>query len=97
MVAPKDESSEAVMQWIESAGLGDYATISPRLDSVVVEASVSQIEKLLNAEYTPFGKAPNGMYIENITRSDIPQCTRRQEMFWSELWSTASQMLSRAT
>jgi tripeptidyl-peptidase-1 len=57
MVAPKDESSNLVMQWIESEGLGDHATISPRLDSVVVEASISQVEKLLNAEYTPFGRA----------------------------------------
>jgi tripeptidyl-peptidase I len=55
MIAPKDESSDLVMQWIQSEGLGDYATISPRLDAVIVEASISQIEKLLNAEYTPFG------------------------------------------
>jgi tripeptidyl-peptidase-1 len=58
MIAPMDESSELVMQWIESEGLGDYATMSPRWDSVVVEASISQIEQLLNAEYTPFGKLP---------------------------------------
>jgi tripeptidyl-peptidase-1 len=57
MVAPRDESSDLVIQWIETEGLGDHATISPRSDSVIVEASVSQIEKLLNAEYAPFGKS----------------------------------------
>jgi tripeptidyl-peptidase-1 len=56
MIAPKDETSELVMQWIESEGLADYATLSPRLDAVVIEASISKIEKLLDAEYEPYGK-----------------------------------------
>lgn len=55
MIAPKDEASERVMQWIESEGLADYATLSPRLDAVVVEASISKIEKLLVADYEPYG------------------------------------------
>jgi tripeptidyl-peptidase I len=67
MVAPKDESSDLVMQWIAAEGLGSHATISPRLDSVIVEASISQIENLLNTEYTPFGETPNLIYIVSVT------------------------------
>jgi tripeptidyl-peptidase-1 len=67
IVAPKDESGDLVMQWIAAEGLGSHATISPRLDSVIVEASISQIEKLLNAEYTPFGETPNLMYTMSVT------------------------------
>lgn len=58
MIAPKDESSELVMQWLRSEGLIGQATVSPRLDSIILEASISQVEKLLQAEYQPFGKFP---------------------------------------
>jgi tripeptidyl-peptidase-1 len=82
MIAPKDESSDLVMQWIESEGLGDFATFSPRLDSIVVEASISKIERLLNAEYSPFGKLPTVIYGENTIDFDVSQCTRPQGMCW---------------
>lgn len=44
------------MQWPESEHLSKHAVISPRSDSVIVEASINQIERLLKAEYTVFGK-----------------------------------------
>lgn len=56
IIAPKDESSDLVMDWLKSAGLGSHASLSARGDSVIVEASISQIEKLLNAEYSAFGE-----------------------------------------
>lgn len=56
MIAPKDDSRELVMKWLNSEGLVENASLSPRADSIIVQASVSQIEKLLNAEYAPFGK-----------------------------------------
>ena len=56
MIAPKDESSDLVMGWLKDAGLSSHAMISPRGDSVIVEASIKQIEKLLNAEYNAFGE-----------------------------------------
>ena len=56
MIAPKDESGDLVMDWLNSAGLGSHASLSQRGDSVIVEASISQIEKLLDAEYSAFGK-----------------------------------------
>ena len=55
MIAPRNESSDLVMGWLESEGLSSHAALSARGDSVVVEASISQIEKLLNAEYSAFG------------------------------------------
>ncbi|CAG8955768.1 hypothetical protein HYFRA_00011637 [Hymenoscyphus fraxineus] len=54
IIAPKSESKDLVMQWLEGEGLRDVATLSPRLDSVVVEGSIKQIEKLLKAEYSAF-------------------------------------------
>ncbi|KAI3393429.1 hypothetical protein diail_4265 [Diaporthe ilicicola] len=54
IIAPKDESGELVMAWLESAGLGDHATYSARGDSIMVDASVSQIEKLLDTEYNAY-------------------------------------------
>lgn len=80
MVAPRDESSDLVMQWIESEGLRQYATLSPRQDSVIVEASISKIEKLLNAEYTPFGMPPYLLYMVHITYSGTLQPNHLQEM-----------------
>jgi hypothetical protein len=56
MIAPREESYDLVMQWIEKEELSNQAIASPLSDSVIVEASVSQIEKLLKAEYSAFGK-----------------------------------------
>jgi tripeptidyl-peptidase-1 len=56
IIAPKDDSKELVMQWLNHEGLGEYASISPRADSVIVQASISQIEKLLKAKYSAFGE-----------------------------------------
>lgn len=56
MIAPKDESRDLVMNWIATEGMLDYASVSPRLDAVIVEAPIRQIEKLLKAEYEQFGK-----------------------------------------
>lgn len=55
MIAPKDESRELVEQWLRSEGLTGQA-MSDRSDSIILEASITQIEKLLNAKYEPFGK-----------------------------------------
>jgi len=56
MIAPKDESRDLVLQWLNHEGLGDYSSVSPRADSIIVQASISQIEKLLNAEFLAFGQ-----------------------------------------
>lgn len=55
MVAPKNESRDLVMQWLQTKDLSEHAEVSPRSDSIIVKASISQIEKLLDAEYSPFG------------------------------------------
>jgi subtilase family serine protease len=54
MVAPKDESLDLVMKWLESQNLGEHSSVSSRRDSVIVEASISQVEQLLKAEYSAF-------------------------------------------
>lgn len=54
IIAPKDESGDMVMEWLENVGLRSFASYSNRGDAVIIEASVSQIEKLLDAEYSAF-------------------------------------------
>lgn len=54
MIAPKDESRDLVMQWLEVEGLA--GELSPRGDAVIIKAPVKKIEKLLSAEYIPFSK-----------------------------------------
>lgn len=56
MIAPKDESSELVMQWLDAEGLSSQASKSPRQDSIIVDASVAQVEELLQAEYSAFSE-----------------------------------------
>ena len=59
MIAPKAESRELVLQWLASEDFDGPVSISQRSDSIVLEASVSQIEKLLKAEYSTFGQSTN--------------------------------------
>lgn len=54
IIAPKDESGSLVMEWLETMGMRSYASYSKRGDSIIIEASVAQIEKLLDAEYSAF-------------------------------------------
>jgi tripeptidyl-peptidase-1 len=56
MIAPKDESRDLVLQWLKIEGITNYSSISTRGDSIIVKASISQIEKLLDAEYSSFGE-----------------------------------------
>lgn len=54
IIAPKDESGSLVMEWLEAMGMRSYASYSKRGDSIVIEASIAQIERLLDAEYSAF-------------------------------------------
>lgn len=56
IIAPKDESGAMVMEWLETMGLSSHAYYTKRRDSIVVEAPVAQIEKLLDAEYSLYSK-----------------------------------------
>jgi tripeptidyl-peptidase-1 len=53
MIAPKDESKSLVFQWLESAGLSSNAALSR--DSVVVKATIKDVERLLKTEYAGYG------------------------------------------
>ncbi|KAG4030019.1 hypothetical protein MFRU_013g00430 [Monilinia fructicola] len=54
MIAPKTQSRDLVLQWLATAGLSNQTSVSARGDSVVVEASISKIEELLQAEYNAY-------------------------------------------
>jgi hypothetical protein len=55
MIAPAEESGDLVMQWLESELSDIDAKMSQTGDYVTVEASVKEIEQLLDAEYSVFG------------------------------------------
>jgi tripeptidyl-peptidase-1 len=56
MIAPTKNSQDLVMKWISGQNLDEHAKLSPRSDAIIIEASVARIERLLNAEYSAFGK-----------------------------------------
>lgn len=58
IIAPKDESGDLVMGWLDAAGLREKAEYSSRGDSIIIEASIAQVEKLLGAEYDVFCESP---------------------------------------
>jgi tripeptidyl-peptidase-1 len=55
MVAPAKESADFVMQWLESEISNMGTKVSQKGDYVTVEASVAEIEQLLDAKYSVFG------------------------------------------
>jgi tripeptidyl-peptidase-1 len=55
MIAPKQESTDLVMQWLSSENLSRETKITTKGDYVTIEANVKTIEKLLDAEYSVFG------------------------------------------
>ncbi|TAQ83531.1 hypothetical protein B7494_g8146 [Chlorociboria aeruginascens] len=72
MIAPKEESSDLVMEWLENAGLNNHAYLSPRSDSVIVEASIAQVEKLLSAEYNVFVRSDTGAIAVRTLEYSLP-------------------------
>ncbi|ORY17869.1 peptidase S8/S53 domain-containing protein [Clohesyomyces aquaticus] len=57
MIAPAQESSDLVMQWLANDIASPKAKIQRKGDYVTITASVSTIEKLLDAEYEVFVKS----------------------------------------
>jgi len=55
MISPAQQSRDLVMTWLSGKGLSKNAKLSSRSDAIIVEASVLQIEDLLNAKYDLFG------------------------------------------
>ncbi|TVY12966.1 Tripeptidyl-peptidase sed3 [Lachnellula arida] len=72
MIAPKDESKDLVMQWLESEGMSDEASLSPRLDSVLIQTTVDKVEKLLKAEYSAFIHATTGDEVLRTLEYSLP-------------------------
>jgi tripeptidyl-peptidase-1 len=57
MVAPAKESADVVMQWLESELSNLGTKVSQKGDYVTVEASVAEIEQLLDTKYSVFGNS----------------------------------------
>jgi tripeptidyl-peptidase-1 len=73
MVAPAEESADLVMKWLQTelSGLGNK--VSQEGDYITVEASVKEIEQLLDAEYDVFGNS--------APTADMPSSNH-----YSQLW-----------
>ena len=67
MIAPKQESSDLVMQWLTEEILSPEAKVTMKGDYIIIQANVKTIEKLLNAEYSVFG-----MYASMVTIPPSP-------------------------
>ncbi|KAG9247173.1 peptidase S8/S53 domain-containing protein [Calycina marina] len=72
MVVPKNSSRDLVLQWLSSEGLEKSATVSPRGDSIILDTTISEVEKLLNAEYTPFSNSKSGDSILRTMEYSLP-------------------------
>lgn len=53
MLAPKTESVDAVLNWLDEQGLLEKTSLENEF--VVVNASIDDAEKLLAADYQPYG------------------------------------------
>ncbi|KAH8678016.1 peptidase S8/S53 domain-containing protein [Xylariales sp. PMI_506] len=73
MIAPKDESKDAVLQWLGDNGLADAASVSPRGNFITVEATVSQVEKLLGTEYNAYSNEESGATILRTLEYSLPE------------------------
>lgn len=57
------------MEWLSLQGLSKQASVSPRGSFIILDASVSQLEKLLDAEYSAFSKI--SYFIPNLVISNL--------------------------
>lgn len=76
IIAPRDESGNMVMDWLESAGLGGNATYSARGDSVIVETNIAQAEKLLNAEYSAYRNTETNEMVLRTLEFGLPRALK---------------------
>lgn len=70
MIAPKDQTVQETVAWLASEGL--KATVSPRSDSIILEASISRVEALLNTTYEAFVRAETGDVVVRTLQYSLP-------------------------
>ncbi|KAH6660927.1 peptidase S8/S53 domain-containing protein [Truncatella angustata] len=73
MIAPKDESKSLVLDWLRQQGLADNASISTRGNTIIVKATISQAEKLLEADYNTYTNAETGEQVVRTLAYSIPE------------------------
>ncbi|KAK0105521.1 hypothetical protein ONS95_004118 [Cadophora gregata] len=76
MIAPKEDSSRLVMEWLETEGLSSHASLSRRSDAIIVDASVSKIETLLKANYMPFIEKETGESAVRTLEYSLPDALK---------------------
>ncbi|KAI1130678.1 peptidase S8/S53 domain-containing protein [Nemania abortiva] len=73
IVAPKPESKDLLFQWLGNHGLADDATFNSRGNVVKVNATISQAEALLRANYNSYTNANTGEKASRALSIHIPQ------------------------
>lgn len=73
IIVPRDESGDMVMAWLENAGLVGNASYSARRDSVIVETSIAQAEKLLDAEYSAYRNTGTNEVVFRTLEFSLPR------------------------
>ncbi|CAL3971136.1 unnamed protein product [Diplocarpon coronariae] len=76
MIGPKDESMELVLEWLATEGLDEHASASPRSDAIILTASVAQVERILDAEYSEFVEAETGERAVRTLQYSLPDMLR---------------------
>ncbi|RDW69757.1 subtilisin-like protein [Coleophoma cylindrospora] len=81
MIAPKDESRDLVMNWLDKMGVKSQASMAPRGDAILVEASVADVEKLLGAEYSVFERTGYGETVIRTLEYSLPKVLKGHVSF----------------
>ncbi|KAI0130437.1 peptidase S8/S53 domain-containing protein [Xylariales sp. AK1849] len=71
IIAPKPESSDLVFDWLNTNGL-DSGVLSTRGNVITVNATVSEAEKLLGAQYATYTNTETGATISRALNFSLP-------------------------
>ncbi|KAK5626152.1 hypothetical protein RRF57_001867 [Xylaria bambusicola] len=73
IVAPKSESKDLLFEWLGDHNLADGATLNSRGNVVKVNATISQAEALLRANYNSYTNTDTGAKISRTLSVHVPE------------------------
>ncbi|KAI0107778.1 peptidase S8/S53 domain-containing protein [Nemania sp. FL0031] len=73
IVGPSAESKDLVFQWLGNHSLADNAVLNSRGTVVKVQATISQVEALLGAQYSTYTNADTGKTASRALKVYVPE------------------------
>ncbi|KAK9419535.1 putative Peptidase S53 domain-containing protein [Seiridium unicorne] len=73
IIAPTEESKQLVFEWLGNYSLADSAALSPRGNVVAVNATISQLEGLLNTKYDSYTNTETGETASRALSVSLPE------------------------